>query len=641
MIKTRIKILLLVLTLVVFAFTALLNYFVASRSHQKAQQQMLEQLQIISQLDSWLHHYSLSEDDNYRNLANKLNDFSAITYWVLSNENNRLLMQKQSSASPEVEFAAEETAALTHSLHFDSADGRAIVLKLNFNSEPLTFQWNWLYLAVVLLVIILAILYPFFSSMIRQESYARFLLENESLIQPISSEKFPNPLNQAMTQLLLNYQLLLKDKMELTNQIRKSSYVDEASRLGNQLFFRAEFEVRLHNKSEAESGIMMLLSFVQPEARKLAGLIDFQLVAMILKEFITDIPNALVARLRNNDFGLLLPNLTQQDTDTLCKKLISQLEKSCFDHKQLRENFIHIGISAYKQGFDYYMVMAEADMALRNAQLHGGNSWFTYGQTLSRNKIKGHLKWRSFLQNVLDQHSVQLYGQTIVHFKQKEFEHLEVLARIEDGNETIAANTFLPMANECGLASQFDRQIIERVIKRCLYSEADISHRQFSVNLFIDSLLDDSFVDWLAEKLSGCPEISQHLCFEIKEVEVNRHIKKLSPVFKRFNQLGVDWCVESFGAPHEDLRYLDLLPIKQVKVDRRFINNIHSDQSQQLLLNTLLINLQRKNILVIADGVEKQIDANYLKQTTIDAAQGYYFSQPQRLREMENYLKYV
>ncbi|MCW9018155.1 MAG: EAL domain-containing protein, partial [Kangiellaceae bacterium] len=93
--------------------------------------------------------------------------------------------------------------------------------------------------------------------------------------------------------------------------------------------------------------------------------------------------------------------------------------------------------------------------------------------------------------------------------------------------------------------------------------------------------------------------------------------------------------------PDEELTYLDLLPIRMVKIDRRMINNIHQEAHQQLLLKSLLISLASKNIKVFAEGVEKSEDADYLRDLDLQGAQGYFYSKPKRLKKIEKYLRAI
>jgi len=338
---------------------------------------------------------------------------------------------------------------------------------------------------------------------------------------------------------------------------------------------------------------------------------------------------------------LLTPNQTQKDVDNLCKKIIEQLKKTVFDKTKVVEHFVDIGISVYKQGFDYYKVMAEADMALRNAQLQGGNNWFMFGEALPVNKVRGHLKWRSFLQRVLDKRQIQLYGQPIIYFNDSKLKHQEVFARIEDGNDTLTADTFLPMASRCGLASEFDRQVIDSLIKHCLHSDIEIKDQKFAINLFISSLTDERFIGWLIGKLSSFPELCQHFIFEIKESQVIEKASELKAVMEQLNQLGAEWCIERFGEPDANLDYLEELPIAMVKIDRRIIHKISNSSRRQLLVKSLLINLNSYNIKAFAEGVEEADDAEYLRSLDVYGAQGFYFGKPRRFGGLEKMLKVI
>ncbi len=631
----KIKIFTVALIFLIVGFTWLLAFLYHINHIKFFEKQSEIQSTIVSQIDFFGKNRTSLSPNQLSTLSSQLKGFAKIDAWFLLGNDDQVLAQSEHSSLEQ--YIGKDY----QSIYFKSANNQLIQLNLYFNSDFSVsnyFDVTSLVLALLLVLGVLLICYLLFGWVYRQETYAKYILESSHESNILSSDNFSSATSQALAQLILEKHQLLKDKTLLTEQIRRDSYVDESSRLGNQLFFKAEFEVRLHNKNEPESGLMMLLSFVQQDDREVNE-VNFQSLAILLKSYILDYPNALVARLRNNDFGLLLPNLTRENVDVFCKKLINQLEKSFFDQNQVRENFIAIGISAYKQGFDYFKVLAEADMALRNAELQSGNTWFMYGEGLSKSKVRGHLKWRSFLQQILDRRTVQLHGQRIHYFHDSEKEHQEILARIKDGKDVFTADMFLPMALNCGLASQFDRQVIEGVINHCSANEVGIANQYVTINLFITSLLEKDFADWLIDKLSQFPSICQHLFFELKESDVARHLEQLHPIFNRVVELGAHWSIEKFGSPEEDMSYVGSLPIKQVKIDRRIVSNIHSSYSHQQLLKMLLINLQGKSIDVFAEGVENEVDAIYLREAGIIAAQGYYFSEPERLCQVESHLK--
>ena len=465
------------------------------------------------------------------------------------------------------------------------------------------------------------------------EEFASHVLTSENN-HPIDAKRsFPNVIGHAMNQLILNNSHMTKDKIELAEKVRKTSYIDEVTGLGNHLFFKAELQVRLHNNDEAESGLVAILSFVDADTKDSQTLTKEQQteIANVLKRFVDDIEHSVVARLKNSEYALLLPYLTADQIDTFCKKLIQQLAKTVFDQRGQRGHFIDIGLSNYKQGFGFYNIMSEADMALRNAQLQGANSWFIYGEPLSENKLKGSLRWRDFLQKILDKREIILFSHRIHYFANKAILHREILSRIADTSEVLSADRFLVMANQNGLSAKFDRLIIDEVTKYILYQEDSIVEQKFSINLFISSLLDQQFIHWIVSKLSSYPQLSQKLIFEISENHMSKNIEQVAPVMRQLSELGICWSIEHFGSPEQDLNYLNMARISMVKVDRRIINNISSSKDQQLLLSSIIVSLRSRKIAIFAEGVEKQADATYLESLGIDGAQGYYFDKPTKL----------
>lgn len=639
MIKTNLSKFILLLLLVVVSALLIQKWYLQSQLQSQYVNNLSRYTTALSRINLIIANSEFTDRRSLSEFLQQIDSVKEIRAWQLKDAKNQLLGEHHSQTT---EFANPQYFYF----YRDFEKQHLLTLRVSLNiEEPRLPAWSMfeISLATVIVFSILVLLYLVFQSIVQLERYANYLLTDSTYLNKPNLGDANNPASLVINQLILKNSLLTKDKVELTEQIRKISYVDEVSELGNQLFFKAEFQVRLHNQEENESGLLMLLSFVEYDDANTKVLTDNILLAIanLLRHFCASVPHSLAARLRNTDFALLLPNQTRDKTDKLCKMLIEQLDKAIFDKTTVKEHFVDIGISVYQQGFDYYKVLAEADMALRNSQLQGGNNWFMYGEALSNSKVRGHIRWRSFLQRILDKRKIKLYGQQIHYFNDRGIFQQEVLARIEDGEDILSADTFLPMANQCGLACEFDRQVVDGVIKHCLYQEKSEKLSRFSINLFISSLLDERFIGWLVGKLSSYPELSKQIVFEISEANINKNLSNLRVCMNQLSEIGVGWCIEHFGSPDEDLSFLELLPITSVKIDRRVIFDIHKSKEQQLFLNTLLINLKSKSIEILAEGVEQAKDAEYIESQGFNGAQGFHFSKPRRLRRIEEFLKVV
>lgn len=630
-----------VVMLAITAAVYLSGLFNQQENQQQSKNQLLQLSAIQSQIGLLIDQIDWRQNNANQTLLEKLQLIPEISSLQIKTNDNQLLLGKTFTRD------SEKSNSITSYFYLPKMDdprsSNTLMLSLNVqgdSSSPITSQ------AIFLLLLFWGGLTLYFLHQFKWvsqlEQLASHVLTGEINYPLKDKNRFHNVIGQAFNQLILNNNQLLQAKTELAEKIRKTSYIDDVTELGNHLFFKAELEVRLHNHDEAESGLVVILSFVDADTKSRKSLTDEQQleIAGLLKSLIEDINQSLLARLKDSEFALLLPNFTADQTNQFCKKTIALLSKTVFD-KVHRGHFIDIGISTYKQGFGYYNIMSEADMALRNAQLQGANSWFVYGEPLAQHKAKGSLSWRNFLQKVLDKKEMMLYSQNLHYSKGKPILHREILSRIADGDEIIPADRFLVMADKCGLAVEFDRQIIDNLLKHLLYKEDNIAEHKYSINIFSSSLFDQRFVHWLLAKLSSYPELNQQLIFELPENQISKHIETIVPIMQQLASLGVSWAVEHFGAPAEDLSYLDEAPISMVKVDRRIINNINIDKAQQLLLTSIIVTLRSRNIKIFAEGVEKQADAKYLEKTDIDGVQGYYFDKPQKLGLIERTLKVV
>jgi len=610
-------------------------------SGRQIQQQSLQQSSLklnqfsllSSQLERHIEKIDWAEANSVDTLIEKINTIAEIKKWEIVNSGG---LVTKSYIRPEYRTSDSLVSKLLYLPNTDrTKQSHELIVHFQLaklEPTPQIFTLTILFLIVLVCLVIAGFMLMKLKWVSQLEDFSKLVLtaDDNRLIK--SKHRFHNIIGHAISQLIMNNTYLVKTKTDLTNQIRKTTYIDEVTELGNHLFFKAELQVRLHNHDEIESGIVMILSFVEshPDKESLSSAHQVH-IAEQLKVLIEDIDNSIVARLKDSEFVLLLPNFTAEKIDIFCKKLVNKLSKSVFNQPEEVHHFLDIGISTYKQGFDYYHVMAEADLALRNAQLQGSNNWYVYGEPLSQNKSKGSLKWRSFLRGILDQRRLLLFTQQLHYFNNDELQHYEILVRIRDGEDTLSAGTFLAMAHQCGLSSEFDSQIISSVIKHVLYEQRQSNDSLISINIFVPSLLNQKFTGWLLRKISSYPELSKKLVLEISENLLLKHIEEVSPVIIQLSQLGIKWCVEHFDSIGAAQTYLDKLPISMVKIDRRIINNIAEVPAQQLLFNSIVVSLKSKEIILFAEGVERVADVLFIKNTEIDGAQGYYFDRPTEL----------
>ena len=97
--------------------------------------------------------------------------------------------------------------------------------------------------------------------------------------------------------------------------------------------------------------------------------------------------------------------------------------------------------------------------------------------------------------------------------------------------------------------------------------------------------------------------------------------------------------MDDFGTGYSSLAYLKKLPITQVKIDKSFVNEITIDASDATIVKTIIVMSSTLGLSVIAEGVETQEQLNLLEEYGCERFQGYLFSRPVSLTELETLLK--
>ena len=148
------------------------------------------------------------------------------------------------------------------------------------------------------------------------------------------------------------------------------------------------------------------------------------------------------------------------------------------------------------------------------------------------------------------------------------------------------------------------------------------------VNLSVWNVQDPD-LPWLVEdQITKWGIQPEQLEFEITESAMMADTIKAHTVLKRFNELGIKIAVDDFGVGFSSLAYLKRLPVQVLKIDKSFIQNICSDESDQSIVRSTIEMAHNLGLKVVAEGVETNETLNLLCELGCDIAQGFLFSRP-------------
>ncbi|MGL4571145.1 MAG: EAL domain-containing protein [Clostridium sp.] len=302
---------------------------------------------------------------------------------------------------------------------------------------------------------------------------------------------------------------------------------------------------------------------------------------------------------------------------------------------------ISIGVSFLKDdGIEIISLLKKADIALYNAKSLGKNQIKFFDEEIE-SKLKRSLKITDEFKKVLDKK--ELYGvlQPKVITSSKKIRGFEYLIRWNSkifGN--IPPNEFIKLAEKSGDIIEIGKFIIEDAIKMCQQvNSISKDPIKVAVNISPIQLRDSEIVNVIEANLKKYKVSPKNIELEITESTMINSLTKNHKIIYDLKKLGITIALDDFGTGYSSFSYLRELPIDVIKIDKSFIDYIGKDNKSEYIIEKLIELSHYFNLEVVAEGVEDEIQYEYLRNINCDIIQGYYFYKPLNIENAYEILK--
>ncbi|MBS0332959.1 MAG: EAL domain-containing protein, partial [Proteobacteria bacterium] len=279
-----------------------------------------------------------------------------------------------------------------------------------------------------------------------------------------------------------------------------------------------------------------------------------------------------------------------------------------------------------------------ADLALYRVKTRGGRRWSAFDAELrAENQRRRTLE--AELRRAIPAGEIEPWFQPVIDSATGRTMGVEVLARWrhpEQGLLTPAA--FVPIAEELGLIGRIDEAVFEAGCRRAAAWVAQGLIGTVAFNVSPRDLLDPSFSRKLIGRLARTELPATALTVEITETFLLQDLALARRHIERLNAKGVSIALDDFGTGYSNLRALMHLPIQTVKLDRSLIDGVGKDPRVAKLVGSMLHAARALGVSIVAEGVEEEAQAIFLRAAGCDRMQGYYFARPMGADAMERQL---
>ncbi|WP_144510235.1 EAL domain-containing protein [Bacillus sp. FJAT-22090] len=298
-------------------------------------------------------------------------------------------------------------------------------------------------------------------------------------------------------------------------------------------------------------------------------------------------------------------------------------------------------ITRYPEDQQTYLHLLKAShMKNQKVKLEGGGMIASLSQS-DHHKLIRHGQIEKRLLEALNQNDLHVMFLPQKDVLTDKITAVEALVRWEDDILGIVSpEELIPIAEETGLINEIGTFMLEKVCEQAAIWQQKGIPVKISFNSSIREFRDKNMVKTIRkvlEKYNCSPKLLQIEFTEKFAFEAEAE-KSIIQQMQTLQQDGIVFALDDFGTGYASLRYLQLLPIGKLKIDKSFINSILQQDKLQKLVQGLIQFGKSLDVQVVAEGVETKEQYELLKEMGCDSAQGYYISHPIPAEEVEGLL---
>ena len=199
---------------------------------------------------------------------------------------------------------------------------------------------------------------------------------------------------------------------------------------------------------------------------------------------------------------------------------------------------------------------------------------------------------------------------------------------------------FIPLAEETGLIVSIGDWVLREACRQNkAWQNAGLPPMAVSVNVSARQFRERDLVSRVVRALKESGLEAKYLELELTESLIMQDVELAVATMKELKGLGVQLSIDDFGTGYSSLSALKTFPVARLKIDKSFIDGILADENDKAVAGAVVSLGQTLNMRVIAEGVETEAQAAFLRNINCDEMQGYLFSKPLSARGIEGFVR--
>ncbi|WP_029406539.1 EAL domain-containing protein [Thiomicrorhabdus sp. Milos-T2] len=345
-----------------------------------------------------------------------------------------------------------------------------------------------------------------------------------------------------------------------------------------------------------------------------------------------------IIRFGGDEFIIVMADKSPQDFN-IAKQVIETLSVSYLINGMNFTIGASIGIARENaDSCNLNTLLSHADLALYEAK--NRKNWvevFTENLQIKSQKVS---KIEHNLRTALENNEIYLNYQPQVN-KDGKLHGVECLVRWNSkGLGFVPPDEFISVAEDIGMMPILGQHITEMALTEMSVLQKRLNHHfQISINVSIKQFMQDQFF----EEFTACIEQSgipfKYITIEITESLLIEDMDFIFSMLEHFRRKDISISLDDFGTGYSSLSLLRQLPIQELKIDKAFVDDILDDSKDSTLVKNIINIGNEFGMNTLAEGVELKEQLEQLSNFECDLFQGYFFSKPLSLDDLETFIK--
>jgi diguanylate cyclase (GGDEF)-like protein/PAS domain S-box-containing protein len=453
----------------------------------------------------------------------------------------------------------------------------------------------------------------------------------------------PSRWHQKIVDACVHLGALAIEREETRNQIARLAYHDMLTGLPNRAHLRELTEQAI---KDCPADQRLALIFIDLDHFKdvndtLGHAVGDELLVGVTQRLMGQTrPGDVLSRLGGDEFILMLSNCDAEGATMIARRITDVLAAPMRLGGRTVQVSASMGISVYPDNAtDIDSLMKHADAAMYKAKKAGRSTHrvFSVDMNVMAEQRLAHI---TALRNAVAQGHLKLHYQPQVRTDGGTLYGIEALARWDDpvlGH--VPPSRFIPLAEECGLIEQIGIWSMGEACRQvALWRKAGLDVPCVSVNLSPLNFHNADLAAVVADIVRDNDLPPEALMLEVTEGVILDENSAALRTMDAIRRLGVGLSLDDFGTGYSSLSRLAHLPIRELKIDRSFMNNIETDACARAITTAVVRVGQSLKMTVVAESVETEGQRALLAALGCDVVQGFLYAPALAPLEFERWL---